>query len=166
MCRSPRAISSRRFIPPENVFTQRVAPVPQLEQLQQRLDALGARPARHVVEHAVQVHVLVGGQLAVEARVLEDDAEPLADFVRLRRRVEAVDARSCRSSARSSVVSIWMVVVLPAPLGPRNAKISPARDVERDAVDGGDLAELLDQVLDMNHRCVEPPERGILNGLV
>ena len=27
---------------------------------------------------------------------------------------------------RSSVVSIWMVVVLPAPLGPRNAKISPA----------------------------------------
>ena len=27
---------------------------------------------------------------------------------------------------RSSVVSIWIVVVLPAPLGPRNAKISPA----------------------------------------
>src|SRR3954463_16439487 len=27
---------------------------------------------------------------------------------------------------RRSVVSIWMVVVLPAPLGPRNAKISPA----------------------------------------
>src|SRR5215470_321131 len=28
---------------------------------------------------------------------------------------------------RSRVVSIWIVVVLPAPLGPRKAKISPAR---------------------------------------
>src|SRR4051812_8801285 len=28
---------------------------------------------------------------------------------------------------RSRVVSIWMVVVLPAPLGPRKAKISPER---------------------------------------
>src|SRR5579871_1471906 len=28
---------------------------------------------------------------------------------------------------RRSVVSIWIVVVLPAPLGPRKAKISPAR---------------------------------------
>src|SRR5262249_49307870 len=28
---------------------------------------------------------------------------------------------------RSSVVSIWIVVVLPAPLGPRKAKISPER---------------------------------------
>jgi len=28
---------------------------------------------------------------------------------------------------RSIVVSIWMVVVLPAPFGPRKAKISPAR---------------------------------------
>src|SRR6185436_9947462 len=32
----------------------------------------------------------------------------------------------CPLSGLTSVVSIWMVVVLPAPLGPRNAKISPA----------------------------------------
>ena len=64
---------------------------------------------------------------------------------------------------RSSVVSILMVVVLPAPLGPRKAKISPCCDVERDVVDGGEVAELLDQVLDLDH---ERPRLTILNGLV
>ena len=69
----------------------------------------------------------------------------------LRRRVEAVDARSRRSSGARSVVSIWIVVVLPAPFGPRNAKISPARDIERDAVDGRHLTVGLDEVADLNH---------------
>ena len=55
--------------------------------------------ARHVVEHAVQVHVLVGGQLLVEARILKDDAEPPPHLGRVRQRIEAVDLRSCRSSA-------------------------------------------------------------------
>ena len=77
----------------------------------------------------------------------------LPHLVRVRHRIEAVDARSCRSSGASSVVSIWMVVVLPAPFGPRNAKISPACDVERHAVDGLDVAEGLDQVMNMNHAC-------------
>ena len=34
-----------------------------------------------MVEDAVELHVFVGGQLAVEAGVLEDDAEALARFV-------------------------------------------------------------------------------------
>ena len=126
VCSKPRAISSRRFMPPENVLTSSVAPVPQLEQRQQPLDALGADAARDVVEHAVQVHVLVGGQLAVEARILEDDAEAAAHVVRLRRRDRGRRSRSCPLVGASSVVSILIVVVLPAPLGPRKAKISPA----------------------------------------
>ena len=38
----------------------------------------------------------------------------------------------------SSVARMRSVVVLPAPLGPRKPKISPARDLEVDAGDGLD----------------------------
>ena len=38
----------------------------------------------------------------------------------------------------------------PAPLGPRKPKISPARDVERDAVHGDKVAEALDQIVEMD----------------
>ena len=45
----------------------------------------------HVVEHAVDLHVLPCGQIAVEAGVLKDDAEALAGLVLLGLRVEAVE---------------------------------------------------------------------------
>src|SRR6185437_5330267 len=57
-----------------------VLALPQLEGLEQKLDALGAQLARDVVEDAVEVHILVGGLLGVEAGVLKDDAEALACF--------------------------------------------------------------------------------------
>ena len=43
-----------------------------------------------------------------------------------------------------------MVVVLPAPFGPRKANSSPGRDIEADVVDGrgGRLLVALGQVLD------------------
>ena len=80
--------------------------------------------ARHVIEDAVDFHVLLGGDVAVQAGVLEDDAESLPYFVRM------CGGSSPSSSnvplvGRSSVVSILMVVVFPAPFGPRKAKISP-----------------------------------------
>ena len=59
----------------------------------------------------------------------------------------------------SSVVSILMVVVLPAPLGPRKAKISPALTSKEMPIDRGDLAEFLDQVFDVNHRRVDLQSR-------
>src|SRR6266480_5931807 len=68
-----------------------VPPVPQLEQPEQRLAALAPDPARHVIEHAVKVHVLPGGQLAVQARILKHDAEALPNLRRLRDRVQAVE---------------------------------------------------------------------------
>ncbi len=45
----------------------------------------------------------------------------------------------------SRVVSIRTVVDLPAPLGPRNPKISPSGHLEVDAVDGGQVAEATNQ---------------------
>jgi hypothetical protein len=76
-------------MPPENVLTYAVTALPQLEDREQPLDPLVARPPRHVIEHAVQLHVLVGRQLAVQARILEDDAEAAAHVVRLRLRDRA-----------------------------------------------------------------------------
>ncbi len=50
----------------------------------------------------------------------------------------------------SVVVRMLMVVVLPAPFGPRKANSSPDSDVEADVVDGGDgrLLVALRQVVD------------------
>ena len=52
---------------------------------------------------------------------------------------------------RSSVVSILMVVVLPAPFGPRKAKISPGGDVEFNVIDGHGFAELFGKVCHPDH---------------
>src|SRR5579859_2948311 len=68
-----------------------VPPVPQFEQLEQRLAALVAHAPRHMIEHAVDVDVFPRRQLAVEARVLEHDAEPRADLSRLNHRIQAVE---------------------------------------------------------------------------
>ncbi len=72
----------------------------------------------------MEVHVFVGGLFVVEAGILKDDAEALPGQLRL-----TVGSRPSSSMrplvGRRSVVSILMVVVLPAPLGPRKAKISP-----------------------------------------
>ena len=86
----------------------------------------------------------------VEARVLEHDAEPLADLERLGGRIETVDGDR-PLVGRSSVVSIWIVVVLPAPFGPENAKISPAWTSNVTSLDGLDLAERLAEVLNLDH---------------
>ena len=72
----------------------------------------------------MQIQIFERGQFVVEAGILKHDAEALADFVLL-----VAGSRPSISIlplvGRSSVVSILMVVVLPAPLGPRKAKISP-----------------------------------------
>ena len=59
--------------------------------------------ARNVVKHAVNVHVLVGGQLAVETWILENDAEPLPHFGLLVRGIQPVDAH--RSAGRAAAAS-------------------------------------------------------------
>ena len=41
-----------------------------------------------------------------------------------------------------SVVSILIVVVFPAPFGPKNANISPFVDLERNIVHGREIAEI------------------------
>ena len=87
--------AARNFQPPLHAAGEFlhlvVAPLPQLEELQQFFRSLVADLVRHVIEHAVDFHVFPGGQVAVEAGVLKDDAEALAGFVLVRLRVEPVE---------------------------------------------------------------------------
>src|SRR5207302_10585627 len=70
---------------------QIVAAVPQLEELQQALHTLAAELARRAVEHSVQIQILAGGELGVEAGILEDDAEAAAERTRLSECVQSSD---------------------------------------------------------------------------
>lgn len=122
MCINPRAIS--RLHAAREVLDQRVSTLPEAEPREQLLDPLGPRPARHVIQHAVQLEVLVRGEIHVKARVLEDDAEPRAHVVG-RVTGSKPSTRNVPMVGSSIVISMWMVVDLPAPFGPRKAKTSP-----------------------------------------
>ena len=52
----------------------------------------------------------------------------------------------------SSPAIMRIVVVLPAPFGPRKPWISPGWHLEADAVDGGERAVRLDEIVDGDHR--------------
>ncbi len=73
----------------------------------------------------MQAQVLLGAEVAVEGRVLEDEADVAADVV-------AGDSTTSKPATVAlpllgceSVQSMLIVVVLPAPLGPRKPKTSP-----------------------------------------
>src|SRR2546426_627861 len=55
---------------------QVLAPLPQLEHPQQGFTPPPPRMPRHVIQHAVDIHVLPRRELAVETGILEHDAEP------------------------------------------------------------------------------------------
>ena len=52
----------------------------------------------------------------------------------------------------STVVSILIVVVLPAPLGPRKAKMTPSGTANEMWVDRGKAVEALDQIAGLDDR--------------
>src|SRR5436309_243044 len=69
---------------------QIVAPVPQLEHLEQRLGPPPPDVPRHVIQHAVDVQVLPRRELAVETRILEHDAKAPSHLVRMLGGIEPV----------------------------------------------------------------------------
>ena len=81
--------------------------------------------ARHAVDLAVKHEVLARGKAVIQGGVLKDDADLAAALSRLTRDVVPADDGVARRSGLSRVQSIEIVVVLPAPLGPRKPKISP-----------------------------------------
>ena len=87
-----------------------------LDQLVAAAQRLGLRDPVHP---GLQAHVLARGQELVERRLLEGDADRVADVGPLLDDVVAGDRARCPRSGGSSVVSMWTVVDLPAPFGPR-----------------------------------------------
>jgi hypothetical protein len=47
-----------------------------------------------VIQHAVQLQVLGGGQISIQTGILKNDAELLANFVRLLRGVQSVQLQA------------------------------------------------------------------------
>ena len=96
------------------------------------------RSARAEAEQAPhEVEQLRARQVVVEVRVLRQEAEPL-----LRGARRAPAGRRCAPAPRVGKmrpISIFSVVVLPAPLGPRKPKISLGSTVNDDVVDGAHL---------------------------
>ena len=102
-----------------------VGAIAQLHQRQRLVDAAGGERARQAVQRGAEAQVLARGQLQVQARLLEHDAEARA-------------VRACRwsTTARPSSASVPAcggsrpasrrnAVVLPAPLGPSRPNSSP-----------------------------------------
>ena len=138
-------------MPPEYCLHEIVAAVPQLDEAQKRFDSLFPLGRGHAVKHAVQFHVFERGQFVVQAGVLEDDSEERRTCVLLRWRIVAIDAEVPLVGLRT-VVSILMVVVFPAPLGPRKRENLALGNGERNMVHRAEIAELLDQVTHFDHR--------------
>ncbi len=133
----------------ERLYTS-ITPVPQLEQGEQRLDTFGAGTAGNVIEHPVQVHVLVGGQFVVEAGILKHDAEPAANIEGPDCRVEAVDRdrTTCGAKERRQHLDGGR---LARSVGAEEREDFAGADIETDATYGSDVAEGFDQVLYVNH---------------
>ena len=111
-------------MPPENVITGWSRRSPQVDHLEHLAHPLRDHAGVDAVQLGVQAQVLLGGEVAVQAGVLEDQADVAAHVVALADDVEAADPRGARGRP-TSVQSILIVVLLPAPLGPRKPKTSP-----------------------------------------
>ena len=145
-CSRPRAISSRRRMPPEKVATLLRPPVPQAHHVQDLAQPRTRYSSRDTPYRAgVQAQVVLRAQVGVERGVLEDQADVAPDG-----RAFAGRRRSRRRGAVpavgvSSVHSMLIVVDLPAPFGPRKPKISPRRTSRSMPRTARDLAEVLGQ---------------------
>src|SRR5688572_590383 len=128
----------------------RVLPLPQLEQLEQQLDAFGAHAARYVIQHAVQLHVLVSRQLAVETRILKHDAKRAARFDLVGDRIQPVKLHRPGSRPLQRGEHLDCRGLARAVRAEKREDLAFG-NVEGHAVNGFDLTECLDQVFDVNH---------------
>ena len=95
-----------------------VSGVPQADAVDELLGALPALCLRDALEGRLEVHVLPAVQVRVEGRLLKGNADRRADLGPLLDDVVSRDAGR-PSVGGSKVVSMWTVVDLPAPFGPR-----------------------------------------------
>ena len=142
---SPRAIVSRRFMPPERCSTRAPRPVRQLDELQKLGRPLADLARRNAEVPAVDDEVLEHRQLEVEVVLLRHDAEALADLRAVVRRIEVED-RELTPAARRDGADHAHGRRLAGAVRPEEAERLAARHLEVDSVDGDELAEALLEV--------------------
>ena len=153
---SASATSRRRRWPPESAVARSSACSCQPDERERLVDR-----ARRAVVAGVEREALAHGQARLGRGFLQHDADPLAP----------ADGRLPAGSAPSTSTlpplawrkpsRISTVVVLPAPLGPRKAKISPRRDLQVDPADGLVVAVALVQAADRDDRLARIGERRV-----
>jgi hypothetical protein len=122
-CIRPRAISRRRFIPPENVRTRPCRRCESSTISSTSSSRLWICDLGDPVQLGVEPQVLLRGQVIIERRVLEHQPDPPANGERIPRDVEPA-TRALPELGRSSVHKIEIIVDLPAPFGPRKPNAS------------------------------------------
>src|SRR5215471_16211878 len=150
------------------LFDDGVFALPQLEKLEEHFRTFVADFARDVVEDAVKFEVFGGGEVAVEAGVLKDDAELLADFVGLTPGVESIKFEAT-AGRREQSGEHFDGGGFASAVGAEESKDFAGGDVEGDDVNGGEVGKLLDEVLHADHGASMgfwKWEVGILNGSV
>ena len=102
----------------------------------------------------MELEVLLGGQVAVERRVLEDQADVAAHVVALGGDVVAGDGRGAGRRLRERAEHVDRRR-LPGAIGTEEAEDLTRLDGERDAADGLDVPERLAQFVDFDHVTVK-----------
>ena len=142
-----------------------MAAVLQFEQGQHLLDPVPQLGPPEPVEPARQLQVLLGRELAVERRLLEDEADVLAHRQRFGDDVVAVDlgAAAGRADQRRQHVDHRR---LARPVGAEEAEELAAADVDVDRLDGAQLAVVLAEPerLDDGSLCSRPDQVAVDEG--
>ena len=95
--------------------------------------------ARHAAQFRDEAQVAFDAHIGVERRGLRQVADLAARFERLGKNIEPVD-QTVPAVAGMKPVMMRMVVVLPAPLGPRKPRIGPVFGLERNVFDRDKIA--------------------------
>src|ERR1700752_3722995 len=96
----------------------------------------------HVIEHAVNFHVLHCRQLAIEAWILKDDAKALTDGILVCLRIEAIEFDGPAAGAKQRGEH-FDGGGLPGSVGTEEGEYLAGRHVKRNIVDGGERAKCL-----------------------
>ena len=126
-----------------------VTPVPEVDHLEHLAHPRWDDPGVDAVELGVQAEVLLGGEVAVERRVLEHEADVPADVVALIDDVEAAHAGGAGGGPHEGAEHVDRRA-LPGAVGAEEAEDLTASDGERDSADGLSLAVGLDEGLDLD----------------
>ena len=114
----------------------------------------------------MNLHVFPGGEFAIEAGVLKNDAKPLARLILMRHRVEAVQLDSPARRPQKSCQH-FDCGGLACSVRTEKSEYLAFADLKGDVFDGGEITKGLDQALNVDHGWLAVSAHGlILNGSV